>query len=114
MTTSQLQAWELFTQEYGFDWFYAPLITGQVGRWRVVDHLLRFIDNPQVSLQQKDRWAVSIAAEQQKIDPECMFELQCDEIIECLEKAHLPPVIVDWTQFSAGWGNKAKWGAPNG
>jgi hypothetical protein len=113
LTTSQVQAVEIFAQEQGYNWFYAPLITGQVGRWKVLPHLIRFSSNLSVSLQKKDRWLVTVSAEQHDIDMECMLEIQCDDIIGCLENTSFPPVSIDWTQFSSMWGNKARWRDPN-
>ena len=67
LTTGQLQAWEAFMQEYGFNWFCASFITGQTGDWVIDEHTIRFVENPQISLQRKDRWSVTITAEQQVV-----------------------------------------------
>jgi hypothetical protein len=114
LTTVQLKAWEEFAQSFGTDWFYTPLVTAQVGRWHVMDHLVRMVGNPQVSLQEKNRWFVAVRVEQQKIDMDCMFEMQCDDIVACLEKASFPPIDLDWTNFNANWKDSSYWGAPNG
>lgn len=65
LTTSQLQSWEVFMQAYGYNWFYAPFITGQCNDWTIKNHTVRFVENPSISLQDKDRWSVVVTAEQQ-------------------------------------------------
>ena len=33
LTTEQLHAWESFAQKYGDNWFFLPMVTGQVPAW---------------------------------------------------------------------------------
>jgi len=113
LTTGQLNVWEGFAQKYGYNWHFLPMVTGQLPMWFPVDHPIRYIGNYQVDLLQKDLWEVNVQAEQYDLDPECMFNLLCDEMRACLQKSFVQ-VEADWSAFSAALGSKTVWGAPNG
>lgn len=113
LPTTELYKWEQFAQQYGYNWHFLPMVTGQVPIWFPVEHPIRYIDDFQVQLIQRDLWEVTVTAEQYKIDPSCMFELLCDEIIGCLP-VHFPNISVDFAGMAAAVGADTVWGRPNG
>ena len=113
LTTGQLHAWEAFAQQYGYHWFFLPMVTGQVPAWFSVEHPVRFTDDFQVNLVQKDLWEVSVNAEQYKFDDECMLDLVCDQIRECLQHPVANPALPSWAPFVNSWGSSTFWGMPN-
>jgi hypothetical protein len=114
LTTSQLHLWEAFAQQYGYDWHFLPLVTGQVPDWHPAEHPIRYISNYEANLAQRDLWEVTVQAEQYHIDPDCYFELYCDRLTECLDNKQFNiPELMDWTTFAAVIGDKTVWGDPN-
>jgi len=118
LTTEQLNSWEIFAQKYGYNWFFLPMTTGQSPFWFPAEHPVRFISNYSVSLETRDIWAVTVEAEQYRIDYSCFVELFCDEMRRCVDKADFPewgpvlaPVIpeLDYSSIVEGWGTVSDW-----
>lgn len=113
LTTAQLHHFEALLDK-AFTWLYVPLVTGQVPQWVTADHLIRFINNPQVQLEAKDLWRVSVTAEQYKIDPGCMLTQMCNDIGPCLKSATFYTLSApDWAGIATGWGDSTFWGVAN-
>jgi hypothetical protein len=115
LTTSQLNQWETFAQQYGYDWHFLPMVTGQVPDWHPAEHPIRYISNFEVNLAQRDLWEVTVQAEQHHINPECYFELYCDILSKCINEAQFKITPApDWVAFGASIGDKASWSNFNG
>lgn len=81
---AQLRTLEKSALAIGYDWFYLPLVSGQVSKFYAIDHPVRFISNLQVSLSARARrtttrqfvtdavWDVSVEAEQYQFNNSCM------------------------------------------
>jgi hypothetical protein len=113
LTTPQLHHFEALLDK-AFTWLYVPLVTGQVPKWMAADHLIRFINNPQVQLEGKDLWRVSVVAEQYQIDLGCMLKEMCNDIGPCLTSATFYTFPApDWAGIATGWGDSTFWGVAN-
>jgi len=113
LTTTQLRDFEAFASNHGYAWHFMPMVTGQVYGWFPVEHPLRFISDYSVELLREDLWGVSVQAEQYVLDPDCMFELICDELLDCLPH-YFPLTNADFSGFAAAVGADTTWGSPNG
>jgi hypothetical protein len=122
VNTKQLRALEDLVLSKGYEWLYVPMVTGQVPKWKAMDHLIRFTSNLQVRLEKKDLWTASIEAEQYKLDPECMAAQLCDDYLVCLNRIGFPTLTfppfppltpVDPTVFVAQWGDITRYPDPN-
>lgn len=80
-----LRKLEQTAMSIGYDWFYLPLVSGQVSKFYSIDHPVRFISNLQVTLSSKARrsisggfskqdavWTVTVEAEQFDFNNNCM------------------------------------------
>ena len=113
LKTEDLYTWERFAQQHGYNWHFLPMVTGQVPKWFPVEHPIRYIDDFQVQLLQENLWEVTVTAEQYKLNPDCTFELLCDELFECLPVS-FQTVAADFAGMVAAVGADTVWGRTNG
>jgi len=114
LSTEALNKWERFAQDYGYSWHRIPAITGQVPGWFPVEHPVRFTSNYEVNLIREDLWEVTVQAEQWELDPDCLLELLCDEMMSCLDTYFPHFVLPDYKGVVDVIGYESVWGNPNG
>lgn len=119
LSTAELQTVSEWINTYGYTWFYMPLISGANGMPQPMDHLVRFMDNLDITATGWDLYELSSIVEMKESTPACTLLAYCDEMIGCLSDVDLTdaaPSIsaTDWAAIAAAWGDETYWGNDNG